>query len=81
MNNLINMRAGMIRSSGREAIQLFNGLRGIYLADIDAVGLKMNINEKKKSFFHCDRSAPQTSTPRVTCCVIKKNISKPIKAK
>ncbi len=40
----------MIRSSGREAIQLFNGLRGIYWADIDAVGLKMDRNEKKRSF-------------------------------
>ncbi len=60
----------MIRSSGREAIQLFNGLRGIYWADIDAVGLKMDINEKKRSFFHYDLSAPQTSTPRATCCII-----------
>jgi len=29
MNNLINMRAGMIRSSGREAIHPFIGLRCI----------------------------------------------------
>lgn len=61
----------MRRSSGRETIQPFNGLRN--WADINA-DQKMDINEEKRFVIHCDLSAPQTSTPRDTCCIIKAHI-------